>query len=149
MTFEAAINALATKPGSARVGRLAVVERIGRRGEMTPLHQHPEEEIVHVMEGELTLMVDGERIELRVGDVYAAPHATPHALVVESERARYVSATVVRSAARYEDFLRAVAVPVEASAAAWDEGGDASRLAALAEPNGIEILDGPHAVAGR
>src|SRR6185295_14656841 len=115
MTFEAAINALATKPGSARVGRLAVVERIGRRGEMTPLHQHPEEEIVHVMEGELTLMVDGERIELRVGDVYAAPHATPHALVVESKRARYVSATVVRSAARYEDFLRAVSVPPEAS----------------------------------
>jgi quercetin dioxygenase-like cupin family protein len=146
MTFEAAITALASKPPSARAGRLAVVERVGRRGEITPLHVHPEDEIVHVVEGAVTLMVDEERIELRVGDVYAAPQATPHALVVESERARYVSATVVRSATRYEDFLRAVAVPVPASAAAWDEGGDASRLAALAAPNGIEILDGPHAV---
>jgi quercetin dioxygenase-like cupin family protein len=144
MTFEAAITALASKPASA--GRLAVVERTGRRGEMTPLHRHPEDEIVHVVEGEMTLMVDGERIELRVGDVYAAPRATPHALVVESERARYVSATVVWSAARYEDFLRAVAIPVPDSAKAWDEGGDASRLSALAAPNGIEILDGPHAV---
>jgi hypothetical protein len=102
--------------------------------------------VVHVVEGEMTLMVDRERIELRVGDVYAAPRATPHALVVESERARYVSATVVWSAARYEDFLRAVAIPVPDSAKAWDEGGDASRLSALAAPNGIEILDGPHAV---
>ena len=147
MTFEAAITALASKPSSIRAGRLTVVERVGRRGEITPLHVHPEDEIVHVVEGAVTLMVDGERIELRVGDVYAAPKATPHALVVESRHARYVSATVVRSAARYEDFLRAVAVPVPASAQAWDEVGDASRLAALAEPNGIEILDGPHAVS--
>jgi quercetin dioxygenase-like cupin family protein len=147
VTFEAAITALASKPASERSGRLAVVERIGRRGEMTPVHMHPEDEIVHVVEGAVTLVVDGERIELRVGDVYAAPPRTPHALVVESHRARYVSATVVRSAARYEDFLRAVAVPVPASAAAWDENGDAARLAAIAEPNGIEILDGPHAVS--
>jgi hypothetical protein len=81
-----------------------------------------------------------------VGNVYAAPRRIPHALVVRSERARYVSATIVRSPARYEDFLRAVAVPVPTSAAAWDEGGDASRLSALAAPNGIEIIDGPHAI---
>lgn len=147
MTFETAVMALASKPESQRSGRLAIVERIGRRGEMTPLHMHPEDEIVHVIEGAVTLVVDGERIELRVGDVYATPLRTPHALVVESHRSRYVSATVVRSAARYEDFLRAVAVPVPVSAAVWREGEDAARLAALAEPNGIEILDGPHAVS--
>ncbi len=147
MTFETAVIALASKPGSERSGRLAIVERTGRHGERTPLHMHPEDEIVHVVEGAVTLLVDGERIELRIGDVYAAPQRTPHALVVESHQARYVSATVVRSAARYEDFLRAVAVPVPVSAAVWHEGGDAARLAALAEPNGIEILDGPHAVS--
>jgi quercetin dioxygenase-like cupin family protein len=146
MTFEAAITALASKPPSPGAGRLAVVERIGRRGEMTPVHMHPEDEIVHVVEGEVTLVVEEQRIELRVGDVYAAPRRIPHALVVRSARARYVSATIVRSPARYEDFLRAVAVPVPASAAAWDEGGDASRLSALAAPNGIEIIDGPHAI---
>jgi quercetin dioxygenase-like cupin family protein len=148
MTFEAAITALASRPASDGAGRLAVVERTGRRGEMTPIHTHPAEEIVHVVEGAVTLMVDGERIELRVGDVYTAPQSTPHALVVESKRARYLSATVVRSAARYEDFLRAVAIPVASSADAWQEGGDAARLAALAAPNGIKILDGPHAVKG-
>jgi quercetin dioxygenase-like cupin family protein len=146
MTFEAALTALASRPASNGAGRLAVVERIGRRGELTSIHMHPEDEIVQVVEGAVTLMVAEERIELRVGDVYAAPRKIPHALIVESERARYVSATLVRSAARYEDFLRAVAIPVASSAAAWDEGGDAARLAALAAPNGIEILDGPHAV---
>jgi quercetin dioxygenase-like cupin family protein len=146
MSFETALNALLAERTPDRSGHLAVVERIGRGGEMTPLHMHPEDEVVHVVEGAVTLIVEEERIELRVGDVYAAPKRTPHALIVESHRARYVSATVVRSAARYEDFLRAVTIPAPTAAAAWDEGDDAARLAALAEPNGIEILDGPQAV---
>ena len=189
MTFETAVIALASKPASERSGRLAIVERIGRRGERIPrdrendytrdaaqarrafLEQETDAELEHISQysfdpslvsGNIEqfigvaqvpigiagpLLVDGERIELRIGDVYATPLRTPHALVVESHRARYVSATVVRSAARYEDFLRAVAVPVPVSAAVWHEGGDAARLAALAAPNGIEILDGPHAVS--
>ena len=56
-----------------------------------------------------------------------------------------MSATVARSATRYEDFLRAVAVPSDASS--WEESGDASRLAAIASPNGIEVLGEPGAVS--
>jgi hypothetical protein len=58
---------------------------------------------------------------------------------------RYLSATVARSAARYEDFLRAVAVPAETSS--WEKSGDSSRLAAIAAPNGIDVLGGPGAVS--
>jgi quercetin dioxygenase-like cupin family protein len=147
MSFETALNALLAAKTPDRAGHLAVVERPGRRSEMTPLHLHPEDEIVHVLEGEMTLVVGEERVELAVGDVYAAPRATPHALVVESARARYVSATVVRSAARYEDFLRAVTVPAPGSHERWEEGGDGARVAALAAANGIEVIAGPHAVA--
>jgi quercetin dioxygenase-like cupin family protein len=133
----------ASASAANRRGHVVVVERTGRRGEMTPLHVHPEDEVVQVVEGALTLFVNDEPVQLEAGDAFAAPRAIPHALVVESREVRYLSATVARSAARYEDFLRAVAVPAEASSASWEESGDASRLAAIAEPNGIEVLGPP------
>jgi len=113
---------------------------------MTPLHVHPEDEVVHVVEGALTLFVNDESVRLVAGDAFATPRATPHTFVVESQEVRYLSATVARSAARYEDFLRAVAVPAEGSSLSWEESGDAARLAAIAAPNGIDILGGPGAV---
>ena len=114
---------------------------------MTPLHVHPDDEVVYVVEGALTLFVNDERVRLEAGDMFAAPRGIPHALVVESKEARYLSATVARSATRYEDFLRAVAVPKEAPSSSWHESGDASRLAAIAAPNGIGVLGEPGAAA--
>jgi quercetin dioxygenase-like cupin family protein len=131
--------------GADRGRSFAVVERTGRQGEMTPLHVHPEDELVYVVEGALTLFVNEEPVRLDAGDAFLAPRAIPHTLGVESRAVRYLSATVARSATRYEDFLRAVAVPGEASS--WKESGDASRLAAIAAPNGIEVLGGPGALA--
>src|SRR6266508_2840761 len=122
-SFDAAVLALVRATDAKRGRSLAVMERTGRRGEMTPLHVHPEDEVVYVVEGALTQFV-----------------------AVESREARYLSATVARSAARYEDFLRAVAVPAEGSSLSWQESGDASRLAAIAAPNGIDVLGEPGVV---
>jgi quercetin dioxygenase-like cupin family protein len=146
MSFEIAITSLVSETVGERAGTLAVVERTGRRGEMTPIHRHPHDEVVHVMQGALALVVGKERIAILAGETYSAPRATPHAVVVESDRARYMHATVVKSAGLYEDFLRAVAIPVEGAHAAWEDE-DFSRLAALAAPNGIQVLEGPHGVA--
>jgi quercetin dioxygenase-like cupin family protein len=146
LSFDAALLALVRAADAKRGRSLAIVERTGRRGEMTPLHVHPEDEVVHVVEGALTLFVNDESVRLVAGDAFAAPRATPHTFVVESQEVRYLSATVARSAARYEDFLRAVAVPAEGSSLSWEESGDAARLAAIAAPNGIDILGGPGAV---
>jgi len=145
--MDAATFDLVEALGAERGRSLAIVERTGRQGEMTPLHVHPEDELVHVLEGALTLFVDDERIRLEAGDAFEAPRATPHTLVVESREARYLSATLARSATRYEDFLRAVAVPSHASS--WEVSGDASRLAAIAAPNGIEVLGAPGAAVTR
>ena len=113
---------------------------------MTPLHVHPEEEVVYVVEGTLTLLVKDEPVTLEAGNSVAAPRGVPHTLVVESREVRYLSGTVARSAPRYEDFLRAVAVPAEESSLSWQESGDASRLSAIAAPNGIDVLGEPGAV---
>jgi quercetin dioxygenase-like cupin family protein len=146
LSFDAALLALVRAADAKRGRSLAIVERTGRRGEMTPLHAHPEDEVVQVVEGALTLFVNDESVRLVAGDAFAAPQATPHTFVVESQEVRYLSATVARSAARYEDFLRAVAVPAEGSSLSWEESGDAARLSAIAGPNGIDILGGPGAV---
>jgi quercetin dioxygenase-like cupin family protein len=145
-SFDAAVLALVRATDAKRGRSLAVVERVGRRGEMTPLHVHPEDEVVYVVEGALTLFVNDEPISLVAGDAFSAPRGIPHTLVVDSREIRYVSATLARSAPRYEDFLRAVAVPSQGSSLSWQESGDASRLSAIAAPNGIDVLGEPGAV---
>jgi quercetin dioxygenase-like cupin family protein len=140
------VLALVRATDAKRGKSLAVVERMGRRGEMSPLHVHPEDEVVYVVEGALTLFVTDEAVRLEAGDSFAAPRGIPHTLVVESREVRYLSETVARSAARYEDFLRAVAVPSEESSLSWQASGDASRLSAIAAPNGIDVLGEPGAV---
>jgi quercetin dioxygenase-like cupin family protein len=149
LSFDAAVLALVRASHAKRDRALAAVERTGRRGEMTPLHVHPEDEVLYVLEGALTLFVNDERVRLEAGDALAAPRGIPHTLVVESKEARYLSATVARSATLYEDFLRAVAVPAEGSSVSWQESGDASRLAAIAAPNGIGVLGEPGVVGAR
>jgi quercetin dioxygenase-like cupin family protein len=144
--MDAAMFALVESISADRGRSLAVVERTGRQGEMTPLHAHPEDEVVYVVEGALTLFVKDEPVRLAAGDSFSAPRATPHTLLVESREVRYLSATVARSAAHYEDFLRAVAVPAQGSSLSWEQSGDASRLAAIAAPNGIEVLGAPGAL---
>jgi quercetin dioxygenase-like cupin family protein len=145
LSFDAAVLTLVRATDAKRGRSLAVVERTGRRGQMTPLHVHPEDEVVYVVEGALTLFVKDEPVRLEAGDSFAAPRGIPHTLVVESREVCYLSATVARSAARYEDFLRAVALPAEGSSLSWQESGDASRLAAIAAPNGIDVLGEPGA----
>jgi quercetin dioxygenase-like cupin family protein len=146
--LDAAVRALVEAVRAERGGSLAVIERTGRQGEMTPLHAHPDDELVYVVEGLLTVFLGEAAVRLAAGDVFAVPRGIPHAQRVESRTVRYVSAAVVRSVERYEDFLRAVAVPVDESASSWDESGDASRIAALAAPNGIEVLAAPGAAGG-
>jgi quercetin dioxygenase-like cupin family protein len=145
-SFDAAVLALVRAADAKRGRSLATVESMGRRGEMTPLHVHPEDEVVYVVEGALTLFVKDEPVRLAAGDAFSAPRRIPHTLVVESREIRYLSATVARSAARYADFLRAVALPAEGSSLSWHESGDASRIAAIAAPNGIDVLGEPGVV---
>jgi quercetin dioxygenase-like cupin family protein len=147
LSFESAMRALVDTVGEHRSGSVTAVERTGRRGEMTPLHVHGEDEVIHVVEGVLTLFLNDVSVRLEAGEAFIAPRGIPHTHLVESDEARYLSATVARSATRYEDFLRAVAVPVDGSTETWDGSEDAARLAALAEPNRIEVLAAPGAVA--
>jgi quercetin dioxygenase-like cupin family protein len=59
------------------------------RGSGPPLHlHHNEDETFYVLEGEVTILVGEERIDLSAGDYLFAPREVPHGYVVRSERAR-------------------------------------------------------------
>jgi len=47
-------------------------------GAAFPTHQHPHEQVVSVLEGQLDILVDGERVELTAGQVYVIPPDAPH-----------------------------------------------------------------------
>ena len=74
------------------------------RGTAPPVHlHHNEDEAFYILEGEVTVLVGDERIDLGAGDYCFAPRGVPHAWIVRSERARML---VTLSPAGLEQALR-------------------------------------------
>jgi quercetin dioxygenase-like cupin family protein len=60
-------------------------------------HQHPEDQITFVHEGgELELVVDGQPVRLRPGDLGVLPGGTPHSATVAENGRRVVTINVWR-----------------------------------------------------
>jgi quercetin dioxygenase-like cupin family protein len=78
--------------GAETGGGFTQIETTDPHGAATPMHVHRnEDESFYVLEGEVRLIVDGERIDLCVGDYAFAPRGTTHGYVVVSERARMLT----------------------------------------------------------
>ena len=116
---------------------LAVVEHFVPAGAMTPLHVHREDEAVRVLEGRVAVHLPDEVVRLEPGDGLVVPAGTPHALVAGEEIARLLSGARTPSAARYEDFLLAVAHPGTSTP------DEAAALAVIAAATGTEVLGPP------
>jgi hypothetical protein len=118
---------------------LLVPRDAGAAGAMPPLHVRDVDERLIVVEGQLTVFVGSELVTARKGDTVDVPAGRPRTFRVDTDGARWLVLTTVRSVARFEDFGRALAVPVGNSWTAEDEAA----TAAIGEPNGIEILGPP------
>jgi quercetin dioxygenase-like cupin family protein len=82
----------------------------GPRGTAPPLHiHHNEDEAFYILDGEVTVLVGDERIDLRAGDYCFAPRGIRHAWIVRSERARML---VTLSPAGLEEAFVSLGVPV-------------------------------------
>ena len=108
-------------------GRFSLMELVLPRGAAPPLHSHPQDETITVLEGELTAWIvepalaadAGEEpawVESRArhcpcGATVFAPAGIPHSFRVESDTARCL---VLSTPAGIEDYVRALAEP-----AAW------------------------------
>ena len=112
-------------------------------GEMPPLHVHREDESFHVFEGSLTVYFGEDAVRVEEGETLVAPGRIPHTYRVESGKARLLTMTRVDSAARYADFLDAVARPGDSEAPAWVTEEDEATVSAIAAAAGITVLSAP------
>lgn len=60
-------------------------------GKVTPLHTHPADESMYVLEGEILMHIDGEETLVSTGGLVLAPRGVPHAFMVVSESARLLA----------------------------------------------------------
>jgi len=139
------LGVLATIKASAETtgGAVAVIEHLAPRGTGSPLHVHSrEDEWFYVIDGELTIWVDGETIVAPAGGFVFGPKGIPHTFIVSSEQARFL---LVTEPAGFEQFMRAAGEPaasLEIPPPAT-EPPDVAALSAAAAEFGIEITGPP------
>ena len=78
--------------GSATAGQLAILEHTGPRGYNSPLHRHKaDEETFLILDGELRVEVGGQAVRAGPGTAAVLPRQIPHAFVVTSPQARFLT----------------------------------------------------------
>ena len=140
-----AFGALITVKASSETtgGRVAVLEHLAPRGAGSPLHVHRrEDEWFYVLEGELTLWVDGTVIPAPAGAFVYGPRDVPHTFTVSSDEARFL---LVAEPAGLEGMLRALGAPAERLTIppAPSAPPDLARIMQVTAEHGIEILGPP------
>jgi quercetin dioxygenase-like cupin family protein len=125
---------------------LSLVESLAPYGDSPPLHVHRgEDELFHVLEGELRLHVGGRDLRLGAGESALAPQGVPHTYRVESPAgARWLVATAKGD---FERFVRAMSRPAQGDELPAPAGpptpDQAAALAGLAAEHGVELVGPP------
>jgi len=123
----------------------SVTEIAGHPGDAVPLHvHHHEDEVFHVLEGELELLLDGERVIVGAGTIVTAPRGLPHAYRVSSAgSARWLA----HASETFARFVRELGRPAESDGLPAASGPpspeQAEALRECAGRHGIEILGPP------
>lgn len=108
------LNTLVTIRVAARDGAdgMTVLEHSAPLGDSPPLHVHRnEDELFHVIAGELRCLVGGQEASLRAGDTVLAPKGVAHTYaVVSPEGARWLTVTCRGD---FERLVRSLARPAE------------------------------------
>jgi quercetin dioxygenase-like cupin family protein len=109
-------------------------------GKVTPLHTHPADESMYLLEGEIVIHMDGTEQRVAAGGLVVAPRGVPHAFMVVSEFARLLTLHTPGSCqAFYLGDSELVTAEHPASGVV-----DFDRVMASAKANGgIEILGPP------
>jgi quercetin dioxygenase-like cupin family protein len=110
------------------------------RGKVTPLHVHPDaDETFCMLDGEITLHIDGEEQTLGAGGVAFIPRGVPHAFMVTSAEARM---WCLQTPGTGEAFYRLASEPaVDGEPPTPVDFGRVQ--AAAAQTNAIQILGPP------
>jgi quercetin dioxygenase-like cupin family protein len=123
---------------------VSMLENFAPRGASPPLHVHyTEDEIFHILEGQLRFRVNDEELRLGAGQTLLAPKGVPHTYIVESERARWL---VTTAHGDFERFVRSFSRPAERDELPEPSPPtpeQAEALAAACREHGIELVGPP------
>jgi quercetin dioxygenase-like cupin family protein len=109
------------------------------RGKGTPLHTHPTDESMIVLEGEILMHLDGVEHRIAAGGIAVAPRGLPHAFLVLSETARLLC---LHTPGTCEAFYLGASEPLAEGETSGEV--DFGRVMASAQRHGgIEILGPP------
>lgn len=98
--------------GEDTQGQFALIEAVGRKGNVPPPHiHHREDEIFYVLEGELAVSVGGRTIKAVPGTMVFLPRNVQHSFTIESEQARML---VLLTPAGFEGWFKELSVPAPA-----------------------------------
>jgi quercetin dioxygenase-like cupin family protein len=125
---------------------ISVLESLAPYGDSPPLHVHrTEDELFHVLEGELRLRADDADIRIGAGESLLAPKGVPHTYRVESpDGARWL---VITTRGDFERFVRALSRQAAGPGLPTPQGPptpeQADALAGAARQHGIELVGPP------
>ena len=127
--------------GEETGGKLTLLEVKVRRGAEPPLHLHHwDDEIVYVLEGEVTFHLDGERLPRPAGTHVLLSREHEHSYSVESGEARLLVAAAPAGIERfYGEMYRCGA----------GAGLDVEQFVTLGARHGVEITGPPPGPASR
>jgi quercetin dioxygenase-like cupin family protein len=112
------------------------------RGGAPPLHiHHREDETFYVLAGEISFFVGDQRIEATAGDFVFAPKGVPHAFLVKSDRAEYLTSFSPAGAELFFAEVAPCVVPCESEPLPSEP--DPDEFARIASSYGIEIVGPP------
>lgn len=131
-------------PHAGGADGVSVLESRAPRGDSPPLHVHQEDEIFHVLEGDLLLMLGDAKRRASAGQTVLAPKGVPHTYRVESDEARWL---VVTARGDFERFVRSISRPAPGAELPEPSGAptedEVAALAAASSAHGIELVGPP------
>lgn len=127
--------------GEDTQGQFALLEIVGRKGNVPPPHIHRrEDETFYVLEGELTVTVGDRTIKAMPGTTVFLPRNVPHSFTVDSEQGRML---VLLTPAGFEGWFKEFSVPAPAMTLppATEAGyNDVQRMLEVAPRYGLEFV---------
>jgi quercetin dioxygenase-like cupin family protein len=133
-------------PHDQGIDGISVLESLAPHGDSPPLHLHQtEDEIFHMLEGELRLRAGDADVRIGPGETLLAPKGVPHTYRVESpDGARYL---VITRRGDFERFVRSFSRPAERPELPAPNGPptheQAEALATAARKHSIDLIGPP------
>lgn len=122
-------------------GQLAVMEQTARRGFSPPRHvHHREDTALMVLDGHLTVDIDGAVQTLPAGGFVWLPRDAPHTFRVDSDEARFLE---LITPAGFESYHLDTSDPAPSRTLPPEGEPDIGRLIGGIAPYGAEILGPP------